>query len=126
MRKALKELALLFGSVGVGIVLLFISSFHTNFLGYGMASWGYPFAWHSIEDLMPGGTSVFRVYLGLVNWLYFFEDLAFWLLPSLAIVEVSSHIAVPYIRRKLKIHRSRKNAVETLTTNLIQTPDVAA
>jgi hypothetical protein len=122
MVKLLKELAVMGGGVALGTVLLLITGFYVRYKGFLSVSWGYPVAWHYTADLMIGGVSVFGVYLGRVIWLNLGEDLVFWLGLSLIVVECSSHFAVPYIRRKLDVRRTRKN-MASIRRNVIQTPD---
>lgn len=121
MAKVQRELALLASGVAVGFLLLFISSSHVGFRGFGSVSWGYPVAWHYQADLMTGGLSVLGIYLGAVNWAAFYEDLLFWTALSLAVVEGSYHIAIPYINRKQKIHREQRSAVTAQVMDLAET-----
>jgi hypothetical protein len=122
MTKGLKELVLLIGAFVMGMVLLFISISHADYLGLGIVSWGYPLAWHTTggDVTVLGGPLVSGVY-----WFYLGLDLAFWLALSLAAIEGSFHVAIPYVRRKLMIRRTKRSAVPT-SANIIQTPNVSA
>jgi hypothetical protein len=119
MRRVLKELALVAGGVGAGIALFLTIGSRADAFGFDYVAWGYPVAWNYGEDLARPNFSIFGTYL-IMNWTGFAEDLLFWLGLSIIAVEGSSHIAVPYVLRKLKIQRVRRNTGQTTALELIQ------
>ena len=122
----LKELALLTSAVAAGIALLFLTGNHLYYGGRNFISWGYPLPWHYQYDTLSASSPMFGVFFGTINWLAFGEDLVFWFALSLAVVEGSSHVAVPYLKRKLEVRRSRQITSSALATDQIQTPNGTA
>ena len=110
MPKLLRELALLTVAAAMGTALVLISRYHVAFLGFGSEGWGYPYAWYTMADDYLGfmGSGVY--------WTNFGLDLAFWLAVSLAAVEGSFHIAIPYVRRKVVTRRMERNMPPTSTS----------
>jgi len=102
MTGVLKESTLAAFGGALGLLLLFVSSSHVDFRGFGDVSWGYPMAWRYQGDLMTGGVSIFGVYLGSVSWVAFCEDLLFWVGASLAAVEGLYHVALHYFARRMR------------------------
>lgn len=119
MPKALRELVLLTSAIAAGIALLLLTGLHMDYGGVSSTTWGYPLPWRF--QTANGFTS-----LSAINWLSFGEDLIFWLALSVAAVEGASHIAVPYLKRKLEIRRSRQTISSTHAIGRIQTPNGTA
>ena len=119
MAKVLRELALLTSMVAAGIALLLLAGLHMDYGGVSSTTWGYPLPWRF--QTATGFTS-----LSAINWLSFGEDLVFWLALSVAAVETTSRIAVPYLKRKLEIRRSRQTTGSTHAIGRIQTPNGTA
>jgi hypothetical protein len=94
MAKALKELALFAAGLALGGSLFYLSSL----VGYdpdhcgGCVAWGLPFFWR-ISATGPGGPES-------PNEPQFALDIVFWLALGLTLVEVSSRVVVPHVRRK--------------------------
>jgi hypothetical protein len=104
MAKISKELALLSYGAATGIALFLVSTLLVNNRGFGgFTAWGYPFVWRSVLSASPL----------FVNWFALGVDFVFWLALSLAVVEGLSHNPVPYVKKKLKILRSRQGRVST-------------
>jgi hypothetical protein len=122
MHKVVKGLVEIGAGVSIGIALFLAASLPSN-PSAEAPGWGYPFVWHVMGTGLKVPGSFLGVYLGVVNSVALAIDLVFWMILSMAAVELSSHLAIPYVRRRLKIHRSKRSTATTLPTNLIQTPD---
>lgn len=72
--------------------------------GWGAFAWGWPVGWHTTEDMMVGGFSLFGFFLGTVLWARFAEDLLFWMTIAVPAVEIVSHSG---ILRTMRIFRAR-------------------
>ncbi len=77
MRRILGELALLSVGVALGITLVLATTFRPINHETAWITWGYPFVWRSAASASP-------LYL---YPLALYEDIAFWLIVSLAFVE---------------------------------------
>lgn len=122
MSRMLRELALIVAGTILGVALLYESMFvHVNRPG-ATIFYGFPFIWNVIST-GPGvvcsgeGVSVFGMCLIKQWYANFIGNLVFWVAVSLATVEISSHVAIPYVGRQLRIHRSKRTTVPTSTTN---------
>jgi len=122
MSRMLKELALIVAGTILGVALLYESMFiHVNRPG-ATIFYGFPFIWNVAGD-GPGvvcsgeGVSVFGMCLVRQWYANFIGDLAFWLAVSLTTVEVSSRVAIPYVGRQLRIHRSKRSTAPISTTS---------
>jgi len=90
MAGSMKEQALLIVGIALGPVLFSVSSSYADLprigpLGY--FTWGYPLSWRIAAHATPGG----------IAWGDFFLDVLFWASPSMAIVEGSSPVGIPYL-----------------------------
>src|ERR1700733_5233200 len=106
MPKILRELALVIAGVALGSGLLYLSSLVTydpSGCG-GCDASGIPQFW-TINATGSGGP--------LVNWFAVANDLVFWFAISLTAVELSFHVAVPYVKRGVMIHRAKRRSVST-------------
>lgn len=119
MRKALKQMILLLTGAGLGLGLLYISSlFSVNKPGL-ITFWGFPFFWHvtsgtgftGIDSCGGEGIPIFGGCLIGVFYARFVLDVAFWLALSLALVEVTDRVAMPYIRWKMKVHALKRRTI---------------
>lgn len=72
-----REIALLAAGASLGIVLLFVASLRPIDHQTAWTTWGYPFVWRSAASASPLYTYPLALY----------EDVAFWLVLSLAFVE---------------------------------------
>ena len=133
MPKMLRELALIVAGVAIGFGLLYISSLveFTKPQDAATIWWCFPYFWRvsagGFQSACSGeGIFVFGVCLFRTFYTSFAEDLVFWVALSLTAVEVSSHTAIPYVRRKLKIRHAKQSTVPAASTDLIQSPDASA
>jgi len=119
MPKMLREVALIVAGVALGLGLLYLSSLvqYTPNGFAGATATGLPSFW-TINSTGFGPI--------LVNWYAVANDLVFWLAISLTTVELSSHVALPYLSRELKIHLAKKSTAPTHNANLIPDPNTAA
>lgn len=113
----MKELALLTVGVAAGIALLLLMGLGVNYGGVNFISWGYPLAWHYQIAIPSAPSPLFGVFFGRINWFALIEDMIFWLALSLAVVEGTSYFALPYLRRKLEIRRTRQTSGPAQTMN---------
>jgi hypothetical protein len=104
MKRTLKVLTPVAAGVALGLGLLYISSlfrYDPNGCG-GCSASGRPFFW-TITANGYGPNPVLEPFFAL--------DLMFWLALSLTVAEALSHIAAPYVGRKLEIRRSKHSAI---------------
>jgi hypothetical protein len=86
MRRVLVEMALLAAGVALGVALVFVTTIRPINHETAWITWGYPFVWRSVASASP----LFLDQLAL------YEDIAFWLVVSLAFVEFPVRIAALY------------------------------
>ena len=110
LRKLAREEVQIIGGILIGLAALYLSSLLHN-PSAGAPGWGYPFVWHVIGTGPKVPESFFGLYLGVVNWVAFALDLVFWMALSLAVIEISSHIGLPYFKKRRRIHRSKHDAL---------------
>ena len=100
MRKLMKEAAEIAGGLVICVAAFFISSLPTNPAAGVGPGWGFPFVWRVTGTGLPVPQSFLGVHLGVVNSVALTIDLVFWIILSLAVVEASSRLAIPYLRRR--------------------------
>ena len=86
MRRALVELVLLAAGLALGVALVFLTTIRPINHETAWITWGYPFVWRSVASASP-------LYL---HPLALYEDVAFWLVISLAFVEFPVRITALY------------------------------
>ena len=121
MRRMLKELAFAAVAVGIGVILFTIESGRGGIQGFTLQSWGYPLPWHfrAEPDFIGFGPDVNTEW---IVWGAFFEDLAFWLALPIAAMELSAHVAAPYVMRVLKLRREERRTKVTSAFGFVETP----
>jgi hypothetical protein len=92
MRRVLVELALLAAGVALGVALVFVTTIRPINHETAWITWGYPFVWRSAASASP----LFLDQLAL------YEDIAFWLVVSLAFVEFPVRTVAIYADLSLK------------------------
>lgn len=112
MKRLFGQAVLLGIGFALGVVFLRLSAGVATPEGFGAFAWGWPLQWHWTADMMDGGASLFGLYLGGVNWVWFYEDLLFWTGLSLLGVEVVSYAGLRPLKRRLQAHNmDRKGMV---------------
>ena len=91
MSKTVRELSIVALGVVIGFFLLYVSSL-IPVNKPSVTLWGFPFFWRIVATGSGPDTVWGRLFL----------DFIFWLALSLVLLEVSSHIAWPYTKRRLK------------------------
>jgi hypothetical protein len=90
MPTLVRELAILAGGVVIGATFSYVAVYAFYGRAGGIADWGFPFVWKSFASASPE----------YLDYPARYEDVVFWLVVYVIVVEVLSHAVWP----RLKIH----------------------
>jgi hypothetical protein len=122
MLERMKQLVLIVAGVVIGMVMLYASIFIHVTRGGPAVFWGFPFVWNVISTGPQGvcrdeGITVFGVCVIKQFYANFIGDLLFWLAVSQVVVQLFDHFAISYMRKKIKIQRTKGDSTPTYTIN---------
>jgi hypothetical protein len=88
MRMPVRELAILTGGVVIGAAFSYVAVYAFYGRAGGIADWGFPFVWKSFASASPE----------YLDYPARYEDVVFWLVVSVIIVEFLSHEVWPRLK----------------------------
>ena len=88
MRALVRELAILAGGVVIGAAFSYVAVYAFYGMAGGIADWGFPFVWKSFVSGSPE----------YLDYPARYEDVVFWLVVCVIVVEVLSHAVLPRLK----------------------------
>jgi hypothetical protein len=88
MRMPIRELATLTGGVVIGAAFSYVAVYAFYGVAGGQANWGFPFVWKSFVSASPE----------YLDYPARYEDVVFWLVVSVIMVEFLSHEVWPRLK----------------------------